>query len=103
MSAPVIRPDLHPLCPVHFLRMVEDENVAFCRYVCPEPSCVFCWRWDMGYFEVKNAQIDLPSPSLTKRALKHEHGYFYLESVEGSRRVWKCPVQGCPNSVIDES
>jgi hypothetical protein len=73
------------------------------RYDCADPACPFCWQWDMGYFLWENGEVKLApnAGSLMKQGLNRDHGYFYIEAVEGGQKIWRCPVQDCRSKLVE--
>lgn len=106
MQSPTLRRDLQPLCPDHFEKM--EPGVAGkpdSKYACTKRGCAFCWQWDTGYFLWEDGEVELPpnATALMRPALDSNHGYLYIASIHQGQRVWKCPVQDCPNTLVDES
>ena len=103
MRCPNLRQNLEPLCPTHFLKMEPISGGSESRYACRERGCTFCWQWDTGYFLWEDEQLRLPvnARDLMKPALNRDHGYLYLESIEAGKKIWKCPVQDCPNFLVE--
>jgi hypothetical protein len=103
-----LRAKILPLCPVHYFPMNARE--ANTEYLCAEIGCTFGWRFDRGYFELRDGKVQYPPNAyeLLKPALVAEHGYLYVAFVEGlpgrvrKRRTWVCAVKGCPNTIVDE-
>jgi hypothetical protein len=87
--------------------MKGNKNLACPEYVCPEERCTFHWRVQDGYFQVKDGVIRYPpeAQQYLKPALVSEHGYLYIASVEGLPpvRTWRCAVQDCSNTIVEEA
>ena len=74
-------------------------------YRCTRNSCTFRWMWNDGYFHWQDGRVEYPANAdkLLKPALVREHGYLFIESIKGKARVWRCAVQGCDNTIVDEA
>ena len=103
MPNPTFRKDLHPLCPSHLQPMRPVTGQPDSRYHCAEPGCTFCWQWDIGYFLWEDGQLKLApnADSLMKQGLNRDHGYFYIEAVESGKKIWRCPVENCANTLME--
>jgi hypothetical protein len=70
-------------------RFEELRSTFNSDYVCAKAGCVFRWRFDVGYFELRDGAMHYPSKAqeLMKPALVREHGYFTLPlSKDGTER-----------------
>jgi hypothetical protein len=106
MRGPTLRHQLFPLCPIHLQPMQPTGlDTPDLRYACGTRGCAFCWQRDLGYFLWENGELRFPdnAPSLMKQALDRNHGYLYIESVAEGKRIWRCPVQDCPTSLVEGS
>jgi hypothetical protein len=54
--------------------------------------------------KMENRFIQRTPIIILKPALVREHGYLYIDAVEGSpqMRTWRCAVTDCPNTIVDE-
>jgi hypothetical protein len=95
-----MRTDIRPLCPLHYCRMVVHAELEF---ACPEGSCEFRWKWNEGYFCVRNGQPEYSTHvyGLLKPEMIREHGYLFIESIVDGYRNWRCAVKNCPNTFVD--
>jgi hypothetical protein len=86
--------------------MKIDKHIGDSEYVCSEEDCMFHWRFQDGYFQLKDGKpfYSAESCQFLKPALVREHGYLYIAEVEGSpqMRTWRCAVTDCPNTIVDE-
>jgi hypothetical protein len=103
-----LRPDIRPLCPIHYIAMTAaDSGRADTAHFCIEHECSFQYRWNSGYLCVENDRVSYPGGAhdLLKPALIREHGYLYVASFEPAtrQRIWHCPVNDCPNTIVDEA
>lgn len=97
------RADLQPLCPVHSCPMTSDHR-EYPTFTCSAPNCDVKWQRHEGYYSPDPAnpgtrKVLIP---FLKTAYIVEHGYFYLASVDSSKKkTWRCSVKDCQNTTVE--